>query len=158
MPRRNSTVEIVDGKVVFSEEVLSYFDNLRTEENSAWIDGYFDVLMKEENKTAEKFNMHHIRPCCTFKDETHKNRTQTKPLADKFNGNLIKLSIYNHFFAHYYLWKIFNNQDLKSAFSKNVWAKKIYRQSYRKRIKRNCDTKRELCKEKHRKKTNFTKI
>ena len=41
MPRRNSTVEIVDGKVVFSKEVLSYFDNLRTEENSIWIiEGY----------------------------------------------------------------------------------------------------------------------
>ena len=124
MPKRYSTVEIKNGKVVFSEEVLSYFDNLRTEENSIWIDGYFDVLMKEENKTAEKFNMHHIRPCCTFKDETHKNRTQTKPLADKFNGNLIKLSIYNHFFAHYYLWKIFNNQDLKSAFQRMCGQRK----------------------------------
>ena len=37
MPRRNSTVEIVDGKVVFSEEVLEYFESIRTEENSIWI-------------------------------------------------------------------------------------------------------------------------
>ncbi len=82
--------------------------------------------MKEENETAEKFNKHHIRPCCTFKDETHKNRSQTKPLADKFNGNLIKLSIYNHFFAHYYLWKIFDNFDLKTAFQRMCCDNKIY--------------------------------
>ena len=66
MPRRNSTVKIVDGKVVFSEEVLSYFEDLRTEENSAWIDGYFDV----------------------------------------------------------FLWKIFNNQDLKSAFQRMCGQRK----------------------------------
>ena len=42
MPRRNSTTEIIDGKVVFSKEVLSYFESIRTEENSAWIDKYFE--------------------------------------------------------------------------------------------------------------------
>ncbi len=103
---------------VFSFEVLNYFDSITTNENYEWIVKYFDVLMKEENKTAEKFNEHHIRPCCTFKDETHKNRTESKPLADKFDGNLIKLSIYNHLFAHFYLWKIFNIWDLKSAFQR----------------------------------------
>ena len=44
MPRRNSTVEIKDGKVVFSKEVLEYFESIRTEENSAWIDKYFEYL------------------------------------------------------------------------------------------------------------------
>ena len=33
MPRRNSTTEIKNGKVVFSNEVLSYFESIRTEEN-----------------------------------------------------------------------------------------------------------------------------
>lgn len=100
----------------FNFEVLNYFDSLATDENYEWIVRYFDALMKEENKTAEKFNKHHIRPCCTFKDKEHKNRKQTQKLADKFNGNLIKLSVYNHFFAHYYLWKIFNNRDCKLGF------------------------------------------
>ena len=111
----------------FSFEVLDYFDSITTEENFEWIEKYFNVLMKDENETAEKFNIHHIRPCCTFKDEEHKNRIETKPLADNFNGNLIKLSVYNHLFAHFYLWKIFNIQDTKKSISENVWTRKIHR-------------------------------
>ena len=114
----NSTVEIKDNKVLFSKEILEYFEDLRNEETSEWIDKYFDILSDENNLTAEKYNIHHIRPCCTFKDKEHKNRKQTQKLADKFNGNLIKLSIYNHFFAHYYLWKIFNNRDCKLGFKR----------------------------------------
>ena len=102
----------------FSFEVLDYFDSICTDENYEWIVKYFDVLMKEENKTAEKFNMHHIRPCCTFKDEEIRTRKQTLFLANKFNRNLIKLSIYNHLFAHFYLWKIFDNRDLKLSFQR----------------------------------------
>ena len=115
MSKRNSIVKIVDGKVVFSEEVLNYFENLRNEENSEWIDKYFNVLSDVSNLDSEKYHMHHIRPCNTFKDETHKNRKQTESLANKFNGNLIKLSIYNHIKAHYFLWKIFDNKDSKHA-------------------------------------------
>lgn len=115
MSKRNSIVKIVDGKVVFSEEVLNYFENLRNEENSEWIDKYFNVLSDASNLDSEKYHMHHIRPCNTFKDETHKNRKQTESLANKFNGNLIKLSIYNHIKAHYFLWKIFDNKDSKHA-------------------------------------------
>ena len=115
MPRRNSTVEIVDGKVVFLKEVLSYFESIRTEENSAWIDKYFEYLSDEENLTAEKYNGHHIIPCFTFKDETHRTRKETEPLADKVEGNIIKLSIYNHILAHYCLWKIFDNYNSKHA-------------------------------------------
>ena len=115
MPRRNSTVEIKDGKVVFSKEVLSYFENIRTEENSAWVDKYFDYLSDKENLTAEKYNGHHIIPCFTFKDETHRTRKETEPLADKVEGNIIKLSIYNHILAHYCLWKIFDNYNSKHA-------------------------------------------
>ena len=115
MPRRNSTTEIIDGKVVFSKEVLSYFESIRTEENSAWIDKYFEYLSNEENLTAEKYNGHHIIPCFTFKDETHRTRKETEPLANKVEGNIIKLSIYNHILAHYCLWKIFDNYNSKHA-------------------------------------------
>ena len=115
MPRRNSTVEIVDGKVVFSEEVLSYFESIRTEENGAWIDKYFEYLSDESNLIATKYSGHHIIPCFTFKDETHKNRKETEPLADKIEGNIIKLSVYNHLLAHHCLWKIYNNRDSKTT-------------------------------------------
>ena len=136
MPRRNSTVEIVDGKVVFSKEVLSYFESIRTEENGAWVDKYFEYLSDESNLSAEKYNIHHIRPCFSFKDENHKNRKQTKPLADEFNGNLIKLSIYNHILAHRCLWKIFNNFDSKSSFQRmcgqNIFINKLTEDEFKK--------------------------
>ena len=63
----------------------------------------------------KKYNLHHIRPCCTFKDDKHKNRSETQSLGDKFKGNIIKLSIYNHVKAHYFLWKIFNDLDSKCS-------------------------------------------
>ena len=56
MPRRNSTVEIKDGKVVFSKEVLEYFESIRNEENSVWIDKYFEYLSDESNLTDTKYN------------------------------------------------------------------------------------------------------
>ena len=118
MSKPNSTVEIKDGKVVFSEKILNYFENLRTEENSEWIDKYFEVLSDSLNINAEKYNQHHIRPCCTFKNDEHKTRKETQKLGDAFNGNIIKLSIHNHLLAHYYLWKIFNNRDSKEAFQR----------------------------------------
>lgn len=118
MPKRNSTVEIVDGKVVLSQEIIDYFENLRTIENSEWIDKYFEVLNDENNLNAKKYNCHHIRPCFSFKDETHNTREETEPLANEIKENLIKLSIYNHIKAHYFLWKIYNNIDSKVAFQK----------------------------------------
>lgn len=115
MPKRNSTVKIVDGKVVFSKEILEYFESIRNEENSAWIDKYFEYLSDENNLTATKYSGHHIIPCFTFKDETHKNRKETEPLADKIEGNIIKLSVHNHLLAHHCLWKIYNNRDSKTT-------------------------------------------
>ena len=115
---REKFTENLNYSQFFSFEVLDYFDSICTDENYEWIVKYFDVLMKEENETAEKFNKHHIRPCCTFKTNSRCKRIETKPLADKFNDNLIKLSIYNHVFAHFYLWKIFNNRDCKEAFQR----------------------------------------
>ena len=124
MPKRYSTVEIVDGKVVFSKEVLSYFESIRNEENSEWIDKYFEYLSDDSNLTATKYNLHHIRPCCTFKDEEHKNRKETLPLGNKFKGNIIKLSVYNHLLAHYCLWKIYGNWDSKNSIQKMCGQKK----------------------------------
>jgi len=116
MSTRKSNVKIENNKVIFSQEIINYFESLRNEETSEWIDKYFEVLSDIRNIDSEKYHFHHIKPCFTFKDEEHKNRKQTRPLADKFNENIIKLSIYNHFFAHFYLWKIFNNVDSKWAF------------------------------------------
>ena len=114
MAKRNSTVKIKDGKVVFSQEIIDYFENLRTEENSEWIDKYFDVLSDTSNFDAPKYNIHHIMPCFTFKDETHKIRKETRIFADRIKENLIKLSVYNHILAHYCLWRIFKTNDSKS--------------------------------------------
>lgn len=124
MSKRNSTIKIKDGKVVFSEEVLSYFESIRNEENSEWIDKYFEVLSDGNNLSARKFNHHHIRPCCTFKDEVHKNRRETQSLGDEFNGNIIKISVYNHLLAHYCLWKIYDDWDSKNAIQKMCGQKK----------------------------------
>ena len=118
MSNINSMTEIKNGKVVFSKEILNYFESIRTEENSEWINKYFDVLSDVSNFDSEKYNQHHIKPCCTFKDENHKNISQTQELGDAFNGNIIKLSVYNHLFAHYYLWKIFDDIDLRTAFKR----------------------------------------
>ena len=93
----------------FSFEVLDYFDSICTDENYKWIVKYFNVLMKKENKTAEKFNDHHIRPAFTFRDDNHKNRKETKSLANEVNGNIIRLSVQNHIKAHNYLRFIFKN-------------------------------------------------
>ena len=115
MARIKPNTKIENGKVVFSKEILNYFESIRTEENSEWINKYFDILLDSSNFNTEKFNIHHIRPCFTFKDKEHKNRKQTEIVADKFNGNLIKLSIYNHIKAHYFLWKIFDNWDSRHS-------------------------------------------
>ena len=115
MPRTNSTVKIVDGKVVFSQEIIDYFENIETKENSEWIKKYFETLGDENNVFSEKYRNHHIIPCFMFKDETHKTRKEALPLANNIEGNLIKLSVRNHILAHYYLWKIFNNEDSRRA-------------------------------------------
>lgn len=72
--------------------------------------------MEPSNLTASKYEVHHIRPIFTFKDETHTNRNECIKFANQFNENLIRLSIKNHMIAHYFLWKIFDNKDSKCAF------------------------------------------
>ena len=67
----NSTVEIKNGKVVFSEEVLSYFENIRTEENSVWIDKRRYFNPKTENYYS------HRNIVCRLKEfpQMYKNMT-----------------------------------------------------------------------------------
>lgn len=114
MPKRKSNIKIEDGKVIFSQEILDYFENLRTKENSIWIDKYFEVLSDPLNFDAKKFNIHHIIPATLFKDENHQTRNEMEYLADKIKENRIKLSYSNHIISHYYLWKIIpNNEDIR---------------------------------------------
>lgn len=126
MPKRYSTVEIVNGKVVFSDEVLSYFESIRNDENSEWIDEYFKILSNSSNIDSKKSRGHHIIPCLAFKDENHPTRNETEPLANKIKGNVIELSIYNHILVHRCLWKIFkNNKDAKIAYQRLCKQEKI---------------------------------
>lgn len=113
MPRRKNTVKIEEGKVIFSKEILEYFESLRNEETSEWIDKYFEVLSDCSNFDALKFNIHHIKPVFTFKTEELNTRKKSEKVANEFPQNMIKLSIYNHIMAHFYLWKIYNNQESK---------------------------------------------
>ena len=106
---REKFTENLNYSQFFSFEVLDYFDSICTDENYEWIVKYFNVLMKKENKTAEKFNDHHIMPAFTFRDDNHKNRKETKSLANEVNGNIIRLSVQNHIKAHNYLRFIFKN-------------------------------------------------
>ena len=124
MSNENNSIKFIDGKVLFSKEIIEYFESIRTEENSEWIDKYFEVLNDESNLNAVKFNMHHIRPCFTFKNKNHRNRKETQKLGDAFNGNIIKLSLYNHLLAHYYLWKIYNEWNSKKAIQQMSFQKK----------------------------------
>ena len=115
MPKRNSNVKIVEGKVVLSDEVLNIIENWRTEENSEWVDKYLEIISDPSNIGSKKSREHHIIPCFVFKDEEHKNRKETEPLADEIKGNKIKLSIANHMICHYYLWKIIKSEDSRRA-------------------------------------------
>lgn len=119
MPKRNSTVKIVDGKVVLSDEVLNIIESWRTEENSEWVDKYLEIISDPSNIGSKKSRGHHIIPCFVFKDETHKNRKETEPLADKIKENIIELSVENHLFAHNFLRLIFpNNKDARISFQR----------------------------------------
>ena len=115
MPKRQSTVKIIDGKVIFSQEILDYFENLRTEENSEWIDKYFEVLSDDSNIDIITFDVHHIIPAFIFKNKIHKSRKETEFLANQIKENLINLSPRNHRLAHYYLWHIFKNEYSRRA-------------------------------------------
>ena len=114
MTTRKSNVKIENGKVVLSCIVLSMIYDWITKENEKYIKNYIEILLDPSNIIAEKYETHHIIPCLLFKNKIHKNREETELLADKIEGNLIKLSYKNHIMAHYFLWKIFpNNEDMR---------------------------------------------
>ena len=116
MANNKLNAKIINSKVEFSKEIIKYFENLRTDKTSEWIDKYFNILSDSSNINSSKYRKHHIIPCFSFKDENHKNRKETLPLANNIEGNLIKLSISNHIKAHECLWKIFiDNHDAKIA-------------------------------------------
>ena len=115
MGTKKPNIKIENSKVIFSQEILNYFENLKNDENSEWINKYFKILSDSSNLIAKKSNVHHLGPVFSFKDKYHKNRKEAKNLADNFKENLIKLSRYNHILAHYYLWKIYGNWDSKHA-------------------------------------------
>lgn len=110
----HSTVTIVENQVVFSKEILEYFESLRNEETNEWIDKYIEVLSDTSNFDAPKYNIHHIKPVFTFKTKELNTRRKAEKVANKFNENMIKLSIYNHILAHFYLWKIYDNYETKN--------------------------------------------
>lgn len=78
MTKRQSNVKIENGKVLISQEILDYFENLRTEENSEWINKYFNIISDASNITSCKSRGHHIIPCFQFKDDNHKTREETE--------------------------------------------------------------------------------
>lgn len=135
MSIQNNFVKIINNKVIFSPNILNYFENLRNEENSEWIDKYFENLSDSSNLNSLKTRNHHIIPVFTFKNKTHKNRKETLPLANEIKENIIKLSIYNHIIAHFCLWMIFKNYDSKSAFQRMCSQEKIENLSYQQIIK-----------------------
>ena len=110
----HSTVTIVENQVIFSKEILEYFESLRNEETNEWVDKYIEVLSDVSNFDAPKYHIHHIKPVFTFKTKELNTRRKREKIANKFNGNMIKLSIYNHILAHFYLWKIYNNYEAKA--------------------------------------------
>ena len=112
-------------KRILPENVLNLIYGWKNEKNSKWIKKYINILSDSSNETAKKFEKHHIIPCFSFKDETHKNRSQTEPLANKIEGNLIKLSYYNHIIAHYCLWKIFDTWESRNVVQQRCGTKDI---------------------------------
>lgn len=124
MSTSKPNIKIINSKVVFSNDVMKYINSWRTEENSEYIDEYIKILSEPSNFIATKFEIHHIIPVFIFKNKTHINRRETEKLANKITENKIKLSLKNHKLAHYYLWKIFpNNENARRAvylmFNKN---------------------------------------
>ena len=113
MSIKKNMIKIENSKVVFSKEILEYFESLRNEETNKWIDKYIEVLSDTSNFNAPKYNIHHIKPVFTFKTKELNTRRKAEKVANQLCGNRIKLSIYNHILAHFYLWKIYDNHETK---------------------------------------------
>ena len=111
MSKKKPNVKIENGKVILSDEVLNYFKSWETEENSEYIKRYKEVLLDSSNLEDNEFDIHHIIPAFVFADETHTTRNEMLSIADNIEGERIKLSHNNHILAHYFIWKIFPNEE-----------------------------------------------
>lgn len=111
MSKKKSNVKIKNGKVILSDEVLSYFKSWETEENFEYIKRYKEVLLDSSNLVDDEFDIHHIIPAFIFADETHTTRNEMLSVADNIEGERIRLSHNNHILAHYFIWKIFPNEE-----------------------------------------------
>ena len=117
MAKSKVNAKIENGKVILSDEILSILESWKTsDEKVELVEKYKRILLDSSNLNAPKFRQHHIIPTFMFKDENHKNRKETEPLANAIEGNKIKLSVYNHIIVHDILRHIFpNNLDAKLA-------------------------------------------
>ena len=61
MSKKKPNVKIENGKVILSDEVLSYFKSWETEENFEYIKRYKEVLLDSSNLVDDEFDIHHIR-------------------------------------------------------------------------------------------------
>ena len=77
----HSTITIIENQVVFSKEILEYFESLRNEETNEWVDKYIEVLSDTSNFDAPKYNIHHIKPVFTFKTEELNTRRKAEKIA-----------------------------------------------------------------------------
>ena len=111
MSKKKPNVKIKNGKVILSDEVLSYFKSWETEENFEYIKRYKEVLLDSSNLVDDEFDIHHIIPAFIFADETHTTRNEMLSVADNIEGERIRLSHNNHILAHYFIWKIFPNEE-----------------------------------------------
>ena len=111
MSKKKPNVKIENGKVILSDEVLSYFKSWETEENFEYIKRYKEVLLDSSNLVDDEFDIHHIIPAFIFADETHTTRNEMLSVADNIEGERIRLSHNNHILAHYFIWKIFPNEE-----------------------------------------------
>ena len=147
MTIRKSNVKIENGKVVLSDEVLIIIESWRTKENSEYLEKYKELLLDLSNFNSTKFDVHHIIPAFLFIDENHKNRNESEQLADKIKENKIKLSVQNHKMAHYYLWKIFPNNEKARRAVYTMFGKKDLKNMTEEEIKLNAKILEECRKE-----------
>ena len=111
MSKKKPNIKIENGKVILSNEVLNYFKSWETKENSEYIKRYKEVLLDSSNLEDNEFDIHHIILAFIFADETHTTRNEMLSVADNIEGERIRLSHNNHILAHYFIWKIFPNEE-----------------------------------------------
>ena len=98
--------------------------------NCVWFNKYLDLMeemIEHYPQSCNKYNYHHLIPVSIYKNiKGLKNRAQAINGADEtftVENNIVKLPIYYHVIAHYYLYKCSNYNlnntaynDMKRAF------------------------------------------